>query len=92
MKGIQEDGIWFNEPKKVKEIFQKHFQDRFKEDTENNWNQDFEGIKRLNEEQKGLLESPFSDEEIKTAVWACGHDKSRGPDGFNVEFLKQFWD
>nr|GEU58908.1 RNA-directed DNA polymerase, eukaryota [Tanacetum cinerariifolium] len=30
--------------------------------------------------------------EIRNAVWACGIDKSSGPDGFSFLFLKKYWD
>ena len=38
------------------------------------------------------MESPFTEEEIKAAVWDCGTDKSPGPDGFSIEFIKGCWD
>ena len=41
---------------------------------------------------KECLTARFSEEEIKAAVWACGGDKSPGPDGFNFNFIKQFWE
>ncbi|XP_057443833.1 uncharacterized protein LOC130735985 [Lotus japonicus] len=31
-------------------------------------------------------------EEIKSAVWECGADKSPGPDGYNFRFIKEFWE
>ncbi|GJR92534.1 RNA-directed DNA polymerase, eukaryota [Tanacetum coccineum] len=34
------------------------------------------------------LESPISNEDIRTAVWGCGVDKSPGPDGFTFEFFR----
>ncbi|GJZ51537.1 RNA-directed DNA polymerase, eukaryota [Tanacetum coccineum] len=37
------------------------------------------------------LESPVSNEEIRRAVWACGDNKSPGPDGFTFEFFRKFW-
>ncbi|KHN27108.1 Transposon TX1 putative 149 kDa protein, partial [Glycine soja] len=37
------------------------------------------------------LIAPFSDQEIKEAVWSCGGDKCPGPDGFNFNFIKEFW-
>nr|GEU59129.1 ribonuclease H-like domain-containing protein [Tanacetum cinerariifolium] len=38
------------------------------------------------------IERPFSDEEIKMAVWECGDDKAPGPDGMTFKFVKHFWD
>ncbi|XP_058775212.1 uncharacterized protein LOC131649467 [Vicia villosa] len=37
------------------------------------------------------LEKPFSEEEIKDAIWSCDGNKSPGPDGFSLEFFKRFW-
>lgn len=34
----------------------------------------------------------FTVEEIKESVWQCERSKSSGLDGFNVYFIKQFWD
>ncbi|XP_071695042.1 uncharacterized protein [Rutidosis leptorrhynchoides] len=39
-----------------------------------------------------LLSSPFSDIEIKDAIWSCGSDRSPNPDGFTFKFVKYFWD
>nr|GEX47772.1 putative RNA-directed DNA polymerase, eukaryota [Tanacetum cinerariifolium] len=35
--------------------------------------------------------APMSVEEIKEAVWGCASSKAPGPDGFNVNFIKTFW-
>ncbi|GKF97305.1 hypothetical protein Tco_0293126 [Tanacetum coccineum] len=37
------------------------------------------------------LESPISNEDIRTAVWGCGVNKSPGPDGFTFEFFRKYW-
>lgn len=38
------------------------------------------------------LKEPFSEEEIKEAVWLCDGEKSPGPGGFNLGFFKRCWD
>ena len=38
------------------------------------------------------LNQPFSDEEIKDAVWNCGSDKAPGPDRFTFKLFKKYWD
>lgn len=38
------------------------------------------------------LERPFSLKEIKKAVFDLGENKAPGPDGFPIQFFKQFWD
>nr|GEV92211.1 vacuolar-processing enzyme-like [Tanacetum cinerariifolium] len=37
------------------------------------------------------LERPISKDEIKSAVWDCGTNKSPGPDGFTFEFIRKYW-
>ncbi|GJS50252.1 RNA-directed DNA polymerase, eukaryota [Tanacetum coccineum] len=37
--------------------------------------------------QVSELEAPISNDDIRTAVWGCGVDKSPGPDGFTFEFF-----
>ena len=89
VKGILSDGIWHTDPTVVKDCFFDHFKDRFKENTDINWEQDFSGLKCLSNEQSLGLEKDFDEEEIKRAIWDCGEDKSPGPDGFNMEFIKK---
>lgn len=49
-------------------------------------------FKKLSDPEKLSLEIPFSEEEIKRAIWSCGSDKARGPDGYSFKFIKLFWD
>ncbi|GKC69453.1 RNA-directed DNA polymerase, eukaryota, partial [Tanacetum coccineum] len=42
-------------------------------------------------EQRADLEREVTIEEIKTAVWNCGIDKSPGPDGLTFDFYRHFW-
>ncbi|GKA88918.1 RNA-directed DNA polymerase, eukaryota [Tanacetum coccineum] len=46
---------------------------------------------RIKPDQATELEKPLSPKEIRVAVWACGADKSPGPDGFSFEFFRKFW-
>ncbi|KAL4583966.1 hypothetical protein LXL04_008554 [Taraxacum kok-saghyz] len=39
--GITIDGVWQTNPKGVKDCFYNHFNERFKADTDINWNQDY---------------------------------------------------
>lgn len=42
--------------------------------------------------QISLLESPFSIEEVKLAVWCCGGDKALVPDEFSFKVTKTKWE
>ncbi|GAU41823.1 hypothetical protein TSUD_299890 [Trifolium subterraneum] len=48
-------------------------------------------FKRLNQMESSSLITPFSEAEVKSAVWDCDSFKSPGPDGVNYGFIKDFW-
>lgn len=48
-------------------------------------------FQRLSDAKRELLVSPFTEEEIKEAVWNCDNNKSPGPDGVSFSFIKKFW-
>ena len=50
------------------------------------------GGARLLQSQVSLLEAPFTEDEVRRAVWGCGLDKSPGPDGFGGGFFRHSWD
>ena len=43
-------------------------------------------------EENDILTAPFSEEEVKAAVFQMEHNKAPGPDGFPAEFYQNFWD
>ncbi|GKA67931.1 RNA-directed DNA polymerase, eukaryota, partial [Tanacetum coccineum] len=49
-------------------------------------------FRRLSPIDSQFLESNFSLEEVKSAVWDCAGSKAPGPDGFNFNFINSFWD
>ncbi|KAI5423508.1 hypothetical protein KIW84_046453 [Lathyrus oleraceus] len=46
-------------------------------------------FKNLSVEEKEGLEEMFTREEIKEVIFGCEGDRSPGPDGFNMEFIKR---
>src|SRR3954469_3015910 len=51
-----------------------------------------EDITQVSNEENTFLNSPFTEEEIKKAVFQMEHNKAPGPDGFPAEFYQHFWD
>lgn len=45
---------------------------------------------QISEEDNANLVAPFSEVEVKEAVWDCEGNKSPSPDGFNFTFIKIF--
>ena len=90
--GIFMDGVWIHEPCRVKNAAVLYFKDRFLEDCSNRPTLDGVYFSSLDLRDKESLVSRFNELEIKSAVWDCGGDKSPGPDGFNFNFIKHFWE
>nr|GEY59397.1 putative RNA-directed DNA polymerase, eukaryota, reverse transcriptase zinc-binding domain protein [Tanacetum cinerariifolium] len=91
VKGIMIDEEWVDDPIRVKEEFRNHFTDRFNDPGMRHGRISFDFPNRLNPEQVYDLETSVSNEEIRKAAWACGENKSPGPDGFTFEFFRKFW-
>ena len=49
-------------------------------------------IAQVMEEENNLLTVPFTEMEVKEAIFQMEHNKSSGPDGFPAEFYQVFWD
>ena len=47
-------------------------------------------IPQVSDEENGLLTAPYSEEEVKKAVFQMEHNKAPGPDGFPAEFFQNF--
>jgi hypothetical protein len=46
----------------------------------------------VSEEENEVLVAPFSEEEVKLAVFNMEHNKAPGPDDFPTEFYQFFWE
>ncbi|GKC79679.1 RNA-directed DNA polymerase, eukaryota [Tanacetum coccineum] len=92
IKGIMVDGDWVDILSRVKDEFCSHFTSRFQAPCDSRSKINFPFPNRLNSEQATSLETPITTDEIRSAVWACGENKSPGPDGFTFEFFQRFWD
>nr|GEX62448.1 cysteine-rich receptor-like protein kinase [Tanacetum cinerariifolium] len=49
-------------------------------------------FRRLSSDDAFFLELAFSLEKVKATVWDCAGSKASGPDGFNFNFIKTFWE
>lgn len=49
-------------------------------------------IPQVSGAENEFLTSPFSEKEIRTAVFQMEHNKAPGPDGFPAKFYQCFWD
>ncbi|GJX28386.1 hypothetical protein Tco_0236465 [Tanacetum coccineum] len=86
------DGVWCESPNIIKQAAMEHFALRFKERPEPRPKFMSSLFRKLSNFNFCLLESHISMEEIKEAVWSCAGNKSPGLCGFNVNFIKAYWD
>ena len=56
--------------------------------TEDAWS----SLGRITEEDNSYITRPFTEEEIKQAVFGMRDDMAPGPDGFSITFYKHFWE
>ncbi|CAJ2662016.1 unnamed protein product [Trifolium pratense] len=91
MSVVQVDGITIEGVEPIRQAVFSHFECHFKAS-----NVDRPGVadlqfKSLNHVENGSLIKPFTEAEVKSAVWDCDSFKSPGPDGINFGFIKDFW-
>ncbi|GJZ07132.1 RNA-directed DNA polymerase, eukaryota [Tanacetum coccineum] len=79
IRGVIVDGEWVDNPNRVKEEFRSHFSTRFQAPVARHSRLNFMFPNRLTSDQVVELEKPISIDEIRNAVWACGKNKSPGP-------------
>jgi hypothetical protein len=49
-------------------------------------------IPQLSEEERNILTSPFTKDEVFDAISSMEHNKAPGPDGFPAKFYQNFWE
>ncbi|GJY50398.1 RNA-directed DNA polymerase, eukaryota [Tanacetum coccineum] len=91
IRGVLVDGDWCIDPGKVKDVFMQHFAARFKKPNSTRFKLNFVFPNRLSDEQVENMDQLISRDEIKSAVWSCGENKSPGPDGYTFEFFRRYW-
>ncbi|GJU28730.1 putative RNA-directed DNA polymerase [Tanacetum coccineum] len=69
IKGININGVWHEDPESIKNAAFEHFSTRFKECNQNRPQFTSNMFRRLSTSDSSFLDSPFSLEEIKEAVW-----------------------
>ena len=70
-KGLIIDGIWGEDPSKVKLEIRNFFLERFGEKERNRLYIDRVNLSQISLEEKKKLEARFEEEEIKEVAWDC---------------------
>ncbi|KAJ0456947.1 putative RNA-directed DNA polymerase [Helianthus annuus] len=91
INGLIFNDVWVSQPDALKTEIKDYFKAIFRENTHDRPLFISNGFKVISSTQSAMLVKRFTKEEIKEAVWSCGNEKARGPDGFSFKFLKTFW-
>jgi hypothetical protein len=75
----------------IKQEVKDHFSKQFTEEWSNRPFLEGINFSSLSAEDNAFLLEPFLEEEIRETIWSCDGNKSPGPDGFNLNFLKACW-
>nr|GEY54451.1 hypothetical protein [Tanacetum cinerariifolium] len=91
------DGVWISDPRisdplLVKEAFLNYYKEKFQAHYSQVVFSLMIHYTSLTSLDRNSLETHFSLDEIKTAVWDCDRNKSPGPNGFSFAFIKKYWD
>lgn len=91
--GIRVNGSWIDSVQEVKLAIYNHFRSHFDSPQASRPSLD-PGIfpRKLDSSDNSFLTAPFSEEEIKQAIWSVDSNCSPGPDGFSFGFFKFHWD
>ncbi|GAU42656.1 hypothetical protein TSUD_398610 [Trifolium subterraneum] len=89
---IQVGGVALEGVSSIRQAVFSHFASHFKNSNVGRPGVDNLQFKRLDHSESSSLTKPFTENEVKSAVWDCDSYKSPGPDGINFGFIKDFWD
>ncbi|XP_071690123.1 uncharacterized protein [Rutidosis leptorrhynchoides] len=89
-----ETKIWQDteSPHAIKAEIFKHFKGIFSKSDYDRLSLEDLNYQVLSTDEVDALESPFNEKEIHEAILDCGSTKAPGPDGFNMRFIKKYWD
>lgn len=90
--GLNINGSWIEDPAAVKAKNLKFHNQQYNEPKMHRPAFSSNKFKSLFSNQATDLERPFSDDEIKQAVWSCEGSKTLGLGGFTISFLKKHWE
>jgi hypothetical protein len=86
------DGIWREGNAQIKPIIQDYFSQLFTSEVEATSQELLQKVKpRVTTEMNERLSSPFTEKEVKEALFAIGDFKAPGTDGMHAIFFKKFY-
>ena len=92
MERIKISGVWLSKEQEVRSGIVDAFQRLLTEDSE--WKADIGGLNlnQISQQEADILELPFMEEEVHSALMDMNGDKAPGPDGFTGAFWQFCWE
>ena len=85
-------GCWCKEPNVIKQEMVRYYKTLFTERLGIRPRFYCDRVVKISDEDAGMLEGEFGENEVWDAICGCSGDKAPGPDGFNFKFIKKFWE
>ena len=87
-----ENGVWQTDEGRVSAIAERYYADLFKAQSHTNMDRVPEDVdKVVTDEMVGSLNQPYSEEDVRRALFSMHPSKSPGPDGMSPFFFQKFW-
>ncbi|RVW85327.1 putative ribonuclease H protein [Vitis vinifera] len=92
MERVKISGVWLSEERTVRTGIVDAFHRLLTEDSE--WKADIGGVNlnRISQQEADILELPFTEEEVHSAIRGMNGDKAPGSDGFTGAFWQFCWE
>ncbi|RVW86677.1 LINE-1 reverse transcriptase-like [Vitis vinifera] len=92
MERVKIRGVWLSEESTIRTGIVDAFHRLLTEDPE--WKADIGGVNlnRISQQEADILELPFTEEEVHSALRGMNGDKASGPDGFTGAFWQVCWE
>lgn len=91
MKGLHADGVWEENPSRVKEEVKKFFDNRFIDECFERPKLDGVQFSKISNKDNAYLIVDSEKEEVKVAIRECDSLNSLRLDCFDFLFVKEFW-
>ena len=92
---LDHEGIKVEGQNNLKTYITQFYKDLFGPPEDNNFYTDEHrtgDIPQVSQPENDFLTAPFTEKEIRDAIFDMEHNKAPGPDGFPAEFYQHFWD
>ena len=92
---LQQDEGMIEGHDQLKSYITNYYKNLFGAPEEGNFSMDetrTDDIPQVSDEENNLLTAPYSEEEVRKAVFLMEHNKAPGPDGFPADFYQHFWE